>query len=528
MPEPRSSPTGENVAARQTQVPRLHLALPPDQAEIAATCSTTSAQIETSAVLSVPFRLGEDSQGWLEFSDEPGCEWSEEERLLVEQVAGQLSLALENARLLSEIRRRASHLETAAQIARETSSTLALEALLQGAVNLVHDRFGFSHAAIFLVDESGQHAVVQSATGQAGGEMRRLRHNLAVGSRSIIGYVTSTGIPLVVNDVLNDPIHQTNPHLPETRAETGIPLTIGAQVIGALDVQSNQAGAFHPDDIGVLQILADQIAVAINNARLYEEQRQTAERLREVDRLKSQFLANMSHELRTPLNSIIGFSRVILKGIDGPINPVQEQDLTAIHASGQHLLSMINAILDLSKIEAGKMEIAVEHVKLTSLVESVLPTAQGLLKEKSITLKVEIPVGLPDLLADPLRLRQVLINLLSNAAKFTSAGSITLSAGMQTGPQGQPEARLAVSDTGAGISAEDQAKLFERFSQVDASPTRETAGSGLGLSICRALVELHGGRIGVESERGKGSTFWFTLPVGAAPTMDLSQKDQPM
>jgi CheY-like chemotaxis protein len=246
--------------------------------------------------------------------------------------------------------------------------------------------------------------------------------------------------------------------------------------------------------------------------------------LREVDRVKSQFLANMSHELRTPLNSIIGFSKVILKGIDGPINETQQVDLSAIYNSGQHLLRLINDILDLSKIEAGKMELASEDVNLVEQINAVMSTAVGFTKDKPIKLLRQVPAQLPVVKADPTRLRQVLLNLIGNAAKFTDQGSITLSAEEQYSPEGQPEVIFRVTDTGSGIAPENQPKLFQPFSQVDDSPTRKTGGTGLGLSISRSLVDLHHGRIGLEwSEVGKGSTFFFTIPC---PPEDKTFKTQ--
>jgi signal transduction histidine kinase/DNA-binding response OmpR family regulator len=301
--------------------------------------------------------------------------------------------------------------------------------------------------------------------------------------------------------------------LPDTRSEATIPLRIGQRIIGALDIQSTTINAFTQDIIDVLQALADQIAVAIDNARSYELAQQAIAEMRELDRLKDQFLANMSHELRTPLNSIIGFSRVILKGIDGPVTELQEQDLNAIYNSGQHLLRLINDILDLSKIQAGKMELAFDDVNLSELLQSVIPTAAGLIKDKPIQLIQNIAPDIPIIRADSMRIRQVVLNLLANAAKFTEEGSITVGAGVQMNKEGQPEAVVKVTDTGPGISPEDQKKLFQAFSQVDASPTRKTGGSGLGLSICLRLIELHGGHIGVNSEPGKGSTFYFTLPL---------------
>jgi CheY-like chemotaxis protein len=213
------------------------------------------------------------------------------------------------------------------------------------------------------------------------------------------------------------------------------------------------------------------------------------------------------------LNSIIGFSRVILKGIDGPISDMQNQDLTAIYNSGQHLLGLINDILDLARIEAGKMELNFEEVKISEMVHSVFSTAKGLVKEKPIQLVENVPAEMPPLRGDTMRVRQVLLNLISNASKFTDEGTITVQTEVQTAPDGKLEALINVIDTGSGITPEGQERLFKAFSQVDGSATRKSGGSGLGLSICANLVQLHGGRIGVYSQEGQGSTFWFTMPL---------------
>jgi signal transduction histidine kinase/CheY-like chemotaxis protein len=352
--------------------------------------------------------------------------------------------------------------------------------------------------------------------------MKRRSHGLLVGSQSIIGQVTANGEPLVINDVTSQAgqlIHRPNPLLPLTAAEMGVPLKISERVIGALDVQASRLNAFGPEDVAVIQVLADQIAVAVDNARSYEVAQKAVEEIREADRLKSQFLANMSHELRTPLNSIIGFSRVILKGIDGPINDQQHQDLSAIYNSGQHLLGLINDVLDLSKIEAGKMELALEDgVVLADIVRGVMSTTIGLVRDKPIALHQELSPDLPRLRVDAMKIRQVLINLLSNAAKFTEQGSITVSARLRPLPGDDQQRQVIVSviDTGPGIAEADQVKLFQPFSQVDGSLTRKTGGSGLGLSICQHFVQMHGGEIGLDSEVGKGTTFWFTLPAPPA------------
>ncbi len=411
------------------------------------------------------------------------------------------------------LRRQNEYLATSSEIGRLVTSTLDLDTLFSRTVSLIRERFGFYHVAIFNTEETGFNTVLKSATGAAGEEMLRRKHALQVGSRSIVGTVTSTGTPLVVNNTTIDPIHRPNPLLPDTRSEAAIPLHIGKRTVGALDLQSKEVDAFAPDDIAVLQTLADQVAVAIDNARSYELAQQAINEMRELDRLKSQFLANMSHELRTPLNSIIGFSRVILKGIDGPITDLQDQDLTAIYNSGQHLLRLINDILDSSKIDAGKMELSFDDVNIAELLQSVIPTASGLVKEKPIKINLDIAPNIPIIRADAMRLRQVLINLLSNAAKFTEEGTITVTASLETEKDGQSDVVVKVIDTGSGISLIDQKKLFQPFSQVDSTPTRKTGGTGLGLSISRRLIELHGGLIDVVSEIDKGSTFYFTLPL---------------
>jgi PAS domain S-box-containing protein len=411
------------------------------------------------------------------------------------------------------LKRRNEYLAASAEIGRLVTSTLELEAIFTRSVNLVVERFGFYHASIFIIEESGMNAVLLEATGTTGQRLKERKHFLPVGSNSTVGKAASTGEVVVINNTAKDPLHKPNPLLPETKAEAAIPLRVGNRTIGILDIQSTEIDAFTEDDIAILQLLADQIAVGIDNARSYNIAQQAVEEMREVDRLKSQFLANMSHELRTPLNSIIGFARVILKGIDGPITELQQQDLTAIFNSGQHLLGLINDILDLSRIEAGKMELTFDEVNISDLISSVMSTAVGLVKDKPIQLRSALAEDLPLVRADAMRIRQVLINFLSNAAKFTEEGEILVTAHVEKTEKGQDAVRVSVVDTGPGISEEDQAKLFQPFSQVDASLTRRVGGSGLGLSICHHLIQMHNGQIGIQSAPGKGSTFYFSIPV---------------
>ena len=471
--------------------------------------------------MSLAFRKDEKNWATLRVIDETASHaWASEEQMLVKQVADQLSLALENARLFQEtkkaeeaLKRQNEYLGAAAEIGRLVTSTLDLNTIFSRTVNLVSERFGYYHAAIFVIEETGFNAILREATGAAGAQMQANAHSLPINDKSVVGKVTLTGEPVVVNDTTKDSTYKSNPLLPETLAEAAIPLRVGSRIIGALDIQSTLAEAFTKDDLSVLQILADQVAIAIDNARSYELSQQAVNEMRQIDQLKTQFLANMSHELRTPLNSIIGFSRVILKGIDGPVTDLQQQDLSAIYNSGQHLLGLINDVLDLAKIEAGKMELSFDEINITDIITSVMSTASGLVKDKQIKLLRNIQGDLPPVRADAIRIRQVLLNLLSNAAKFTDQGEIVVDASVQPGPGGISEILISVTDSGTGISEEDQSKLFQAFSQVDNSPTRKTGGTGLGLSISQQLIHLHGGRIGVQSEVNKGSTFYFTLPV---------------
>jgi signal transduction histidine kinase len=262
------------------------------------------------------------------------------------------------------------------------------------------------------------------------------------------------------------------------------------------------------NDVQLLRSIATQASLAIENANLFEKIQANIEELRELDNMKNQFLANMSHELRTPLNSIIGFSRVILKGIDGPITPAQEEDLTSIYNNGQHLLNLINEILDMAKIEAGKMTLSFDKVNLGEAAKTTLANIRSLIKP-DVELISDIADGLPDIEADPIRIRQILINLLSNAAKFTDQGYISL----KVNRQDDDHLQIAVTDTGLGIDQEDIDKLFRAFEQVDNSTTRTAGGTGLGLPITLWLVKMHHGDLWLDTAAGKGSTFYISLPI---------------
>jgi len=458
----------------------------------------------------IPMRSAGQLMGFINVSAEQPAQFPKEDIRIIEAAANGIAVALERQNFVLEAERRALELQTAAELARDTTGELTLDILLPRFINLLCERFDFQYASIYLIDDANEYIAIRESTSSVLKQTPRLK----VGSNSLVGQTAEQKHYMMINNILESPFEFHKTILPETRSELCIPMKLGERLVGVLDIQSTRFGAFTANDITVMQVLADQIAIAMENARSYELSQIAIKEMEEVDRLKSQFLANMSHELRTPLNSIIGFSRVILKGIDGEINDIQKQDLNAIYNSGQHLLYLINDILDLSKIEAGKMQLSFTDLDIREIINSVMSTAVGLVKDKPVKLETNIAEDLPVVNADATRVRQVLLNFVSNSAKFTEQGHIRVSAFQTTSPDGTPELMIEVDDSGIGISEEDQIKLFQAFSQVDDSPTRATGGTGLGLSISRSFIELHGGRIGISrSEEGKGSTFFFTLPI---------------
>ncbi|WP_060687204.1 HAMP domain-containing sensor histidine kinase [Ardenticatena maritima] len=308
-----------------------------------------------------------------------------------------------------------------------------------------------------------------------------------------------------------------------------LPVVTQEGIQGALEIRSNQLDeTMRAAYASLLKSLADRLSISLEHASLYHRQHLLAQRLAEADQMKSQFIANMSHELRTPLNSIIGFAQVLLRGIDGPLPPRQREDVELIYRSGQHLLTLINDIIDLSRISAGKFKLDLGEVDIKKEIEFTLEMVKPHVAHKNVTCRAIYFGEPPHVYGDTLRIRQILLNLLSNAAKFTEEGHIHVITDLVEENQ-RTFVRIRVEDTGIGIPAEHLPKLFEAFYMVDASDTRKVGGSGLGLSIVKHLVEMHGGRIEVESTVGVGSTFTFTLPVWrwaqSTPAADQAETD---
>jgi signal transduction histidine kinase len=292
------------------------------------------------------------------------------------------------------------------------------------------------------------------------------------------------------------------------RSLLSVPLFREQQILGGLTVWRREAGNFATEVVNLLQTFATQSALAIQNARLFREIEDKSRQIEAANRHKSEFLANMSHELRTPLNAIIGFSEVLSEKMFGGLNEKQSEYVDDIYSSGRHLLSLINDILDLSKVEAGRMELDVATFDLPLAIENALTLVRERATRHGISLHHKIDERIGEVRADERKVKQILLNLLSNAVKFTpEGGRIDVEAAPADGT-----VQISVRDTGVGIALEDQETIFEEFRQVGSDYAHKREGTGLGLTLTKKFVEMHGGKIWVESRPAKGSTFTFTLP----------------
>jgi signal transduction histidine kinase len=316
--------------------------------------------------------------------------------------------------------------------------------------------------------------------------------------------------PVQIVDVLADPEYGMGELQKRSgyRTMLGVPLLRDGVPIGLLSVNRTTVRPFTDKQIELVTAFADQAVIAIENVRLFDEIQDKSRQLEEASQHKSQFLANMSHELRTPLNAILGYTELMADGAYGEPSEKMLGILKRLEANGKHLLGLINDVLDLSKIEAGQLVLELSDYSVQDIAQTVRSTLEPLAADKKLTFKVEVAPQLPPGRGDGRRLTQVLINLVGNAIKFTDSGEVAIKAEANNG-----SFYVSVRDTGPGISATDQAKLFQEFQQADNAITRKKGGTGLGLAISKRIIEMHGGKIWVESQPGQGSTFAFTLPV---------------
>ena len=616
--------------------------------------------------------------------------FTEGEIRLCQTVANQAIIAVENAGLFQEERKRALQLGTVREVSQKIVSILNLDELFAQVVELIQQRFDYYHVQVFLNDPDAQQAVFRAGTGRAGEVMVEEGYQLKIGEEGIIGWVASSGEFLLANDVSKEPRFLPYRVLPDTQAELAIPLSRGGQILGVLDVQSERVNAFEESDLFVLQSLADQVAIAIENASLYTMTDQALARrleelaiMQEIDRQlnatldfekvmdftldcairmtgadggligmvtqeqdgmqllairgypwehgpsvgqlwpidrgivgrvvrtgqpalasdvtqdpdcvsdiseicsqltvpiqreervmgvisvespqsaafdeddlafmtrladhatiaienarlysdlkraneeKSEFVSMVAHDLKTPMTSIKGYTELLFKGTAGEISEMQQKFLGVIGSNVDRMNTLVSDLLDISRIESGRLRLDVQSIPIKTIVDEVVQTLQERIKAKGLTLTIEVSEDLPPVRADEDRLIQVLINLMSNAYRYTLAGGeISLKATVQSNslPPGEAEPVppdeqplqylcLSVSDTGIGISPKDQTRVFSKFFRGDDPVVRESAGTGLGLSIAKSIVELHNGQMWFQSEPGQGSIFSFTVPL---------------
>jgi signal transduction histidine kinase len=439
---------------------------------------------------------------------------------LVTTFADQAVIAIENVRLFDEVQARTrelaqsvEELRALGEVTQAVNSTLDLETVLSTIVAKAVQLSGTEGGGIYVFDELEQLFRLRATYGYSE-ELIAAVQDQHLGASDAIRQATQARQPQEIADIRDEPPSPVREIAMRAgyRARLVVPLVSADKVVGVLVIRRKQPGNFPKDTIQLLQTFAAQSVLTIQNARLFREIEDKSRQLAEASERKSQFLASMSHELRTPLNAIIGLTQIMVTNAARFGTEKAQEPLRRVNAAGTHLLSLINEILDLSKIEAGKLKLNPEPVNLPRLIDEAIGTAGQLAEKNQNRLIVEAQENLGALNADSMRLKQILLNLLSNACKFTKEGEVALR--VRKVADGGDWVELAVADTGIGLTAEQQAKLFQEFTQADSLTARRYGGTGLGLALSRKLARMMGGDVTVTSEPGKGSVFMVRLPGG--------------
>ncbi len=441
---------------------------------------------------------------------------------LLETFADQAVIAIENVRLFKELDERTNELtrsvgelKALGEVGQAVSSTLDLETVLTRIVSHAVQLSGTDGGAIYEYDEASEEFLLRATDHMEEELINALRANPPRLGDGVVGRAAASREPVQVPNILEERAYA--PRMRQMlerfgfRASLAVPLLREDRIIGGLVVRRKATGEFRPEVIELLKTFATQSVLAIQNARLFREIEDKSRQIEAANQHKSEFLANMSHELRTPLNAIIGFSEVLGERLFGELNEKQAEYTDDILTSGRHLLSLINEILDLSKVEAGRMELELAAFDLPLAIDNARTFVRERATRHGIQLDVTIDERLGDFVGDERKIKQILLNLLSNAVKFTpEGGRIGINA-----RRVDHSVEISVTDTGIGIAPADQPKIFEEFRQVGSDYAHKVEGTGLGLTLAKKFVELHGGKIWVDSEVGRGSTFIFTLPISA-------------
>jgi signal transduction histidine kinase len=439
---------------------------------------------------------------------------------LLQIFADQAVIASENVRLFQELQARTrelarsvDELQALGEVGRAVSATLDVETVLNTIVSRANQLAGADGCTIYEYDADVEEFRLRAAYNYDARFVEAIRALPPRKGEGVMGRAVETREPMQIADIATPGSYQGR--LRDVligagyRALLSVPLVREDEIIGSLSLTRKQPGEFPAEVVELLRTFATQSALAIQNARLFQEIEEKSHQLEVANRHKSEFLASMSHELRTPLNAVIGFSEVLLERMFGEINEKQDEYLQDILSSGRHLLSLINDILDLAKIEAGRMELEVTDFHLPQAIDNSITLVRERAARRAITLEVDVDPQLGEIKGDERKVKQVLLNLLSNAIKFTpEGGRVEVHAGLADGV-----AEISVTDTGVGIAPEDHEAVFEEFRQVGSDYAKKHEGTGLGLTLSRRFVELHGGKIWVKSQLGRGATFTFTLPV---------------
>lgn len=468
--------------------------------------------------------------------------FTEQQIRLLEAFADQAVIAIENTRLFQELEARTRDLARSVEelralgaVSQAISSSLDLQEVLTTIVSHAVRLAGAAGGVIYEYDDLGGLFQIRATTQMDPAVEAALRAARPRVGEGLVGRAAAIREPVQREDLLDE--SAPRPVISDLLVECGyrsllaVPILRDEQVLGGVVVARTVPGAFPPELVGLLQTFAAQSALAIQNARLFEAVQTQGRELEIASRHKSEFLANMSHELRTPLNAILSYSQLLREEAEEAGQDALIPDLQKIHGAGQHLLQLINDILDLSKIEAGKIDLYLETFDVAALVRDAVTVVRPLAERNGNALAVDCPHDLGTMHADQVKVRQALLNLLSNAAKFTEDGTIRLTVRRQPGGRADPLAAspvpattgdgavfsFTISDTGIGMTEAQLGRLFEAFSQADSSTTRRFGGTGLGLAITRHFCRLMGGDVTVESRFGVGSTFTIRLPAEVAP-----------